>query len=107
MSKPVEKSESESEESKQIRAKIYKDANPEPDQHNGGQPLIRTTDKRGIQRSKFYTDCAKEHKESLACIEANYTNKELCQNFFDNYKSCRRLERERRLAENAKSGSFW
>lgn len=92
-----------------IRAKIHKDANPEPDQHVYGQPLRPEIDDRGQQRSKHYTDCKKEHSASLRCIEENYEKRELCQKFFDDYKKCRKEERERRLEENAKKtgGGAW
>ena len=85
-----------------IRARIEHDANPEPDQHNQGQPLVREEDERGQQRSQFYTDCSKEHSESLRCIEDNYEKKQVCQPFFDAYKACRREENKRRLEENAR-----
>lgn len=96
--------------SSEVNAKIEKDANPEPDQHNGGQPIRPELDIYGKQRTKFATDCSLQHSASLHCIEDNYTNKEVCQTFFDDYKKCRRDERQKRLEENAKKkgrGSFW
>jgi glutamine synthetase len=89
-----------------INAKIEKDANPEPDQHNAGQPIRPDLDEDGKQRTKFVTDCAQQHRESLSCIEDHYDQKAVCQPFFDNYISCRREERKRRLEQNAKK-SFW
>jgi CHCH domain len=85
---------------------LDQDFNPSPNQHNSGQPLRKQLNQFGKQHSKFQTDCAVEHRESLACIEENYDNKKVCQDFFDRYRSCRREERERKLAENAKWG-FW
>lgn len=98
--------------SSQVNAKIEQDANPEPDQHNEGQPIRPDLDIYGKQRTKFVTDCRPQHAASLSCIEDNYTNKEVCQTFFDAYKTCRREERQRRLEENAKKSkaggsSFW
>uniref|UniRef100_A0A7S1ZEW9 CHCH domain-containing protein n=1 Tax=Trieres chinensis TaxID=1514140 RepID=A0A7S1ZEW9_TRICV len=81
-------------------AKIERDANPAPDSHNEGQPIRREEDERGLQRSKFFTDCSKQHSESLRCIEDNYEQKDVCQPFFDAYKACRREENQRRLEEN-------
>jgi hypothetical protein len=92
--------------SPEVNAKIDRDANPEPEKHNAGQPLRVDLDSHGKQRSKFVTDCSTQHSASLACIEANYEKKEVCQSFFDAYILCRREERERRLAQNA-TRSFW
>jgi hypothetical protein len=55
---------------------------------------------------QFATDCSLEYGRSLECIQENYANKEACQPFYDNYKACRRDERERVLAENAKRKIF-
>jgi hypothetical protein len=101
-----------SKNSPDLNAKIELDANPEPDQHNEGQPIRPDLDIYGKQRTKFATDCSTQHAASLRCIEDNYTNKDVCQSFFDNYKQCRREERQRRLDENAKKSksgksSFW
>ena len=54
-----------------IAAKIYRDTNPEPDQHNYGQPIVPDIDDYGKQRSKFVTDCKKEQQASLQCIMDN------------------------------------
>jgi hypothetical protein len=91
----------------EINAKIDREVNPEPNQHNSGQPLRPNLDINGNQRSKFLTDCSQQHAASLRCIENNYQKKDVCQEFFDNYKKCRREERERRLAENSKRGGFF
>lgn len=93
----------------QVNAKIDQDSNPEPDQHNGGQPIRAQIDAHGKQRTKFVTDCTVQHRASLACIEDNYLDrKEVCQPFFDSYRACRREERERRLEANAQGAkSFW
>ena len=84
----------------EVAAKIERDANPEPDQHNGGQPLRQQLNSRGDQQSKLVTGCSIQHRESLQCIEQNYENKAVCQPFFDAYKQCRHDEHKRRLEEN-------
>ena len=86
----------------EVAAKIERDSNPAPDNHNEGQPLRRQEDDRGHQRSKLFTDCSNEHRESLNCINDNMGDKEPCQVFFDAYKKCRTAEHKRRLEENAR-----
>jgi hypothetical protein len=95
-----------SKNSPEVNAKIDLISNPAPDQHNAGQPIHTNLDSSGKQRSKFATDCSTQHRASLACIEQNYGNKDVCQNFFNDYISCRREEHERKLIENSKR-SFW
>ena len=85
-----------------VAAKIDRDSNPEPDQHNEGQPLRRQEDGRGQQRSQFYTGCQSQHRESLQCIEDNYENKQVCEPYFDAYRRCRQEEHKKRLEENAR-----
>ena len=86
-----------------LAAKIEADSNPGSDnEHNAGQPIRQNLDETGHQRSKFLTDCAKEHRNSLACIEDNYERRELCQPFFEAYKTCRKLEHQRKMEENAR-----
>ncbi len=67
-----------------IAAQVESKTNPfeEGTQHNEGQPIRRNNDEFGNQRSKFLTDCKKEHGNSLQCIEENYDRRELCQPFF-------------------------
>mmetsp|Transcript_14028 Transcript_14028/g.21896 ORF Transcript_14028/g.21896 Transcript_14028/m.21896 type:complete len:121 (+) Transcript_14028:291-653(+) len=93
--------------SEATNAKIENDANPEPDQHNHGQPLRVQIDERGQQQSKLKTDCTAQRAESLKCIEENYTNRGVCEPLFAVYRSCRRDENERRLEENRKKGASW
>ena len=85
-------------------AKIRQLQNPadSDDQHNFGQPLVPQIDASGKQRSKFLTDCKKEHKASLDCIMDNYEDRGVCQPFFDSYKECRKEEQKRRLERNAR-----
>ena len=85
-------------------AKIRQLQNPadSDDQHNFGQPLVPQIDASGKQRSKFLTDCKKEHKASLDCIMDNYEDRGVCQPFFDFYKECRKEEQKRRLERNAR-----
>mmetsp|Transcript_5135 Transcript_5135/g.7841 ORF Transcript_5135/g.7841 Transcript_5135/m.7841 type:complete len:112 (-) Transcript_5135:141-476(-) len=86
-----------------IAAKVEAESNPmDPNQHNEGQPIRQNLDLAGHQRSKFMTACAKEHRNSLQCIEDNYERKDLCQPFFDVYKECRREEHKQKLEENAR-----
>ena len=55
--------------------------------------------------AQHYTDCQKQHMDSLHCIEQNYNERAVCQPFFNAYRECRQKENERRKAENAsKSG---
>lgn len=90
----------------EIAAKIEAKSNPAAEllnQHNEGQPIRKNIDERtGQQRSKFMTDCAKQHRESLACIEDNYETRDVCQPFFEAYKTCRKKEHQRKLEENAR-----
>lgn len=83
--------------------------------HNFGQPrhplqkatLDSPEGKTGA--SKHVTDCRQQQRESLRCIEENYTNKDkVCVPFFEAYKKCRREEHERKLEKNRKdSEKFW
>jgi hypothetical protein len=84
---------------KQQHEALDEHANPEPDEHNLGQPLRPNLDESGKQRSKFLTDCRQEHAASLKCIEDNYTNRDVCQPFFEAYKKCRRDEKKRKLED--------
>ena len=81
----------------QIEAKNSPDG-----QHNEGQPIRQNLDETGQQRSKFMTACAKEHRNSLACIEDNYERRDLCQPFFEAYKTCRKGEHQKKMEENAR-----
>ena len=64
-------------------------------------------DKRNKSASKLSTDCSKEQRASLACIEENYTNKnEACAVYFETYKACRRKEHERKLEANARASAW-
>ena len=86
-----------------IAAQVERQSNiGDPDQHNNGQPVRQNLDVTGHQRSKFITACAKEHKNSLECINENYERREVCQPFFDAYKVCRKAEHERKMEENAR-----
>lgn len=54
--------------------------------------------------SKQVTDCRIEQRASLACIERNYSNKDMaCARYFEEYKKCRKAEHERKLEANAKA----
>jgi len=64
-------------------------------------------DIRNKSASKLSTDCRKEQRASLACIEENYTNKnEACAVHFETYKACRRKEHERKLEANARASAW-
>ena len=86
-----------------LGAQIEAQSNPIPvDQHNAGQPIRQNLDEAGNQRSKFLTACSQEHRNSLKCIEDNYTRRDLCQPFFEAYKKCRKEEHQKKLDDNAK-----
>lgn len=92
---------------------IQRDLNERSDlKHNYGQPKKAPhADANHHQTTaKFLTNCAKEHGESLQCIERNYQNRPACEPFFEAYKACRKLENEARLEANAakmQSGGSW
>ena len=53
------------------------------------------------QNTAYHSMCSKEHAASLNCITDNYETKdETCSIFFEEYKSCRKLERLARLERN-------
>lgn len=92
-----------------IAAEVDRTAQPpaaDAARHTYGQPALpphhssastTTEDKKGA--SKLVTDCRKQQRASLACIEENYQNKhEACAHLFEEYKRCRRQEHERRPA---------
>ena len=95
-------SSSENETEAETRAHIHNLQNPEPNEHVFGQPLVPQLDATGKQRSKFLTDCKREHKASLDCIMDNYEDRGVCQPMFEAYKACRKEEQKRRLEENAR-----
>ncbi len=72
-----------------IAAKVERDSNPfdQGVDHNEGQPIRKNVDGFGNQRSKFLTDCHREHRNSLKCIEENYDRREVCQPAFGMYLS--------------------
>jgi len=43
-----------------------------------------------MSSSKAPNPCADLSAESLKCIEAHYSNKSVCQPFFDRYKACKK-----------------
>ena len=74
---------------------------------NSDRKTTTDEDKRNKTASKLSTDCSKEQRASLACIEENYTNKnEACAVHFETYKSCRRKEHERKLEANARASAW-
>ena len=76
-----------------------------PDNRN--RKITTDDDKRNKSASKLSTDCRKEQRASLACIEENYTNKnEACAVHFETYKACRRKEHERKLEANARASAW-
>ena len=102
--------------SKAVNEKIARDLNPGASGrssndnaavHNYGKPQKApiSTETASKDVAKFLTDCKKQHRESLECIERNYTNRAACDPFFAAYKACRREENERRLDANA--GRSW
>lgn len=92
-------------EGEEIKEKIANDINPGAGlKHNKGKPKKAPYAAQESTTARFLTNCAKEHKESLQCIEQNYTNRAVCQPFFDAYKLCRAGENEQRKAANAAEG---
>ncbi|KAL7552567.1 hypothetical protein ACHAWF_015807 [Thalassiosira exigua] len=72
--------------------------------HNFGQPARPGG---GGQASKQVTDCRREQRASLSCIEENYADKDrACAEFFEAYKSCRREEHRKKLEANAKASAW-
>nr|GMD59415.1 cytochrome C oxidase-assembly factor COX23, mitochondrial [Ipomoea batatas] len=52
------------------------------------------------------SDCFPQYTASLKCLEQFHTDKSKCQEHFDNYKECKKKEREARLERN-RSHSFF
>jgi hypothetical protein len=108
MSTPIETKNGE-----EIKKKIQRDLNPGSGlSHNKGRPKKAPYAANDSSAATFVTNCAAEHKESLQCIERNYSNRSECQPFFDTYKQCRAGENEKRKAANAgpegeSKGWFW
>jgi hypothetical protein len=115
---------------KAIHEKILHDLNPErrgsssdgSAVHNFGQPrrpphassssdgtaTTTTTNTATKATTAFLTHCAKEHGESLQCIERNYQNRSACEEFFQAYKQCRKNERkDQEDAANKNKNSGW
>lgn len=96
------------------KQKIQRDVNERSGlKHNYGQPKRPPHagfDRPGQTTAKFLTNCAKEHGESLQCIERNYQDRTPCEPFFQAYKDCRKEENDRRLEANAakvQGGGSW
>eukprot|EP00535_Pseudo-nitzschia_heimii_P004903 CAMPEP_0197188532 /NCGR_PEP_ID=MMETSP1423-20130617/17963_1 /TAXON_ID=476441 /ORGANISM="Pseudo-nitzschia heimii, Strain UNC1101" /LENGTH=114 /DNA_ID=CAMNT_0042640387 /DNA_START=15 /DNA_END=356 /DNA_ORIENTATION=+ len=90
-----------------IKEKIRNDSNPGTGlTHNKGRPkeapYASTENVQQNRAATFLTNCAKENRASLACIERNYQNRAACSDFFQAYKDCRKKENDERKAANAK-----
>ena len=103
---------------KAIKDKIRNDLNPGAGlSHNKGRPNqapyapSENDDDPRDRAATFVTNCSRENRASLACIERNYQNRAACNDFFQAYKDCRKAENEQRRAANAGDGSsggwFW
>jgi len=96
---------SDSNNSEATKQKIHRDLNERTGlEHNYGQPKKAPHagfDHPGGTTAKFLTNCAKEHADSLQCIERNYQNRSACNPFFQAYKACRKEENDKRLEANA------
>jgi cytochrome c oxidase assembly protein subunit 23 len=99
---------------KLIKDKISNDLNPGAGlTHNKGRPkpapYSSDQDDRPPyqQAATFLTKCSKENSASLNCIERNYQNRAACNDFFQEYKDCRKKENDDRKAANAGSSSGW
>ena len=104
-----EKEEIDPATGKAIKEKIRNDLNPGAGlTHNKGQP--KPAPYANGQHVKFLTNCKKQHRDSLDCIERNYQDRAACNDFFQAYKTCRKEENEQRKAANGNSrasGWFW
>lgn len=105
---------------KAIKNKIRNDLNPGDElTHNKGKQKQATyastkKDDSHYKAATFLTNCARENRASLDCIERNYQNRAACNEFFQAYKDCRKEENEQRKMANAKAydngnsgGWFW
>ncbi|XP_020579094.1 cytochrome c oxidase-assembly factor COX23, mitochondrial [Phalaenopsis equestris] len=50
--------------------------------------------------------CYPQYTASLKCLEVNYQDKSKCQLLFDDYKECKKKEREARLERNRHRSFF-
>ncbi|KAL9179676.1 hypothetical protein ACHAXT_008966 [Thalassiosira profunda] len=99
-----------------VAAEVERQSQPPPEdaRHTYGQPTLpphhgpsSTTSIGKKGASKLVTDCRKQQRASLTCIEDNYANKnEACAHLFEEYKRCRREEHERKLEANAKASAW-
>lgn len=104
---------------KAIKDKIRSDMSPGAGlTHNKGRPkqapYAGTDNDPRDRAATFLTNCARENRASLKCIERNYQNRAACNEFFQAYKDCRKAENDERKAANAKAygdgssgGWFW
>lgn len=99
-----------------IKEKIRRDLNPGAGlTHNKGRPKqapYASSDKDDPRdmAATFLTNCSRENRASLKCIERNYQNRAACNEFFQAYKDCRKEENDQRKAANgdgSSSGWFW
>jgi hypothetical protein len=112
MPKPNTTADIDPETGKQIKEKIYSDINPHSGlKHNKGQPKKAPHAAAVGSAATFLTSCAKEHQDSLKCIERNYQNRAACEEYFNAYKQCRRDENDRAREKNSagekSSGGGW
>ncbi|GBG31163.1 Cytochrome c oxidase-assembly factor COX23, mitochondrial [Hondaea fermentalgiana] len=61
------------------------------------------------EKNEGIPSCEEEHKNSLKCIEKNYSNKQVCRPLFDAYKNCKKARTEARLLRNngGKKATLW
>ncbi|XP_021755208.1 cytochrome c oxidase-assembly factor COX23, mitochondrial-like [Chenopodium quinoa] len=52
------------------------------------------------------SSCFPQYTASLKCLEQNNSEKSKCQEFFDDYKECKKKEREARLERNRHRSLF-
>ena len=59
------------------------------------------------KHSILKTECAKLAKASYQCLEQNAENSaELCKQFFDEYKACRKAEHTKLIDDRRKNGEY-
>ncbi|KAJ9088061.1 Mitochondrial copper homeostasis protein [Entomophthora muscae] len=58
------------------------------------------------QSSQFFDPCLAESKRSMKCLKENGYDKEMCQDFFQEYRDCKKKWNKIRAEERSKHGLF-
>ncbi|GJP45576.1 hypothetical protein CLOM_g12581 [Closterium sp. NIES-68] len=72
------------------------------------QSAIAAREAEAARRTGRMSDgmCAGAYADSLKCLDKNSYDKSKCEDKFDAYKECRKVEREKRLEANSKKSFF-